>query len=71
MGLRLGSLMIRYMGVTETGDQVLPPMVLHVSWLTIGSAWLVLAAVFLVTIGIVVLLYSRLALHRVLRIGET
>jgi len=70
MGLRLGSLMIRYMGLTETGDEVLPPLSLHVSWLTVGSAWLVLGLVFLVTIGVVVLLYSRLALHRVLRIGE-
>jgi ABC-type lipoprotein release transport system permease subunit len=70
MGLRLGSLMIRYMGVTETGAEALPPMLLHVSWLTVGTAWLVLALVFLVTIGIVVLLYSRLALYRVLRIGE-
>lgn len=70
MGLRLGSLMIRYMGVTETGAAALPPMLLHISWLTIGTAWLVLGLVFLVTIGVVVLLYSRLALHRVLRIGE-
>jgi hypothetical protein len=71
MGLRLGSLMIRYMGITETGDEVLPPMLLHVNWLTIGAAWLALAVAFLLTIGIVVLLYSRLQLHRVLRIGET
>ncbi len=70
MGLRLGSLMIRYMGLTETGEEVLPPLALHVSWFTVGSAWLVLGLVFLVTIGVVVLLYSRLALHRVLRIGE-
>jgi hypothetical protein len=70
MGMRLGSLMIRYMGLTETGAQVVPPMDLHISWLTIGAAWLVLASVFLVTISAVVLLYSRLALHRVLRIGE-
>src|SRR5581483_730675 len=58
MGLRLGSLMIKYMGLTETGDQVLPPMLLHVSWFTAGAALLVLGAVFVVTIGIVVLLYS-------------
>jgi ABC-type antimicrobial peptide transport system permease subunit len=70
MGMRLGSLMIRYMGLTETGDEVLPPLQLEINWLTIGSAWLVLAAVFIVTIATVVLLYSRLALHRVLRIGE-
>jgi hypothetical protein len=71
MGMRLGSLMIRYMGLTETGDEVLPPMQLEISWFTVGTAWLVLGLVFLVTIGAVVLLYSRLALHRVLRIGET
>jgi hypothetical protein len=70
MGMRLGSLMIRYMGLTETGDEVLPPLQLEINWLTIGSAWIVLAAVFIVTIAAVVLLYSRLALHRVLRIGE-
>jgi hypothetical protein len=71
MGMRLGSLMIRYMGLTETGDEVLPPMQLEINWITVGTAWLVLGLVFLVTIGAVVLLYSRLALHRVLRIGET
>ena len=71
MGLRLGTLMIRYMGVTETGDDVIPPMLLHVSWSTIGTAWFALGAAFLVTMGIVVLLYSRLALHRVLRIDES
>jgi hypothetical protein len=71
MGLYLGTLMIRYTGLTETGEEVLPPMLLHVSWLTVGTAWSVLGLAFLVTTGIVVLLYSRLALHRVLRIGET
>ncbi len=71
MGMRLGSLMIRYMGITETGEEVLPPMLLEISWATVGLAWLALGFVFLVTIGAVVLLYSRLALHRVLRIGET
>jgi ABC-type antimicrobial peptide transport system permease subunit len=70
MGLRLGGLMIRYMGISETGDEVLPPMLLQVSWVTIGAAWLVLALAFLVTIGIIVLLYTRLQLHRILRIGE-
>jgi len=46
-------------------------MHLEINWITVGTAWLVLGLVFLVTIGAVVLLYSRLALHRVLRIGET
>jgi ABC-type lipoprotein release transport system permease subunit len=71
VGLRLGTLMIDYMGLSETGDAVVPPMLLHVSWITLGTTWGALSVAFLVTIGIVVLLYSRLALHRVLRIGET
>jgi hypothetical protein len=70
LGMRLGSLMIGYMGVTETGSEVQPPMLLQVDWPTIAGAWLVLAAVFLGTITLVVLLYWRLALHRVLRMGE-
>ena len=70
MGMRMGSLMIRYMGLTETGDEVLPPLQLEISWFTVGSAWLILGLVFLLTIVAVVLMYSRLALHRVLRIGE-
>src|SRR5690606_26118321 len=31
MGMRLGSLMIRYMGLTETGDEVVPPMHLEIN----------------------------------------
>ncbi|HEU0075336.1 MAG TPA: FtsX-like permease family protein, partial [Dehalococcoidia bacterium] len=50
LGMRLGSLMIGYMGVTETGSEVQPPMLLEVDWPTIAGAWLVLAAVFLGTI---------------------
>ncbi len=70
LGMRLGRLMVRYTDVTETGSDVIPPMLLHVNWTTVASAWAILAAAFLVTIAVVVLLYSRLALYRVLRIGE-
>jgi putative ABC transport system permease protein len=70
LGLPLGRLMIGYMGVTETGEQVIPPLVSRVSWQTVAIADGVLAAIFLVTIAVLVLLYSRLAVHRALRMGE-
>lgn len=70
LGLPLGRLMIGYMGVTETGDKVIPPLVSQVSWRTVAIADGVLAAIFLVTIAALVLLYSRLAVHRALRMGE-
>lgn len=70
LGLPLGRLMIGYMGVTETGTKVLPPFVSQVSWNTVAIADGVLAAIFVVTIAVLALLYSRLAVHRALRMGE-
>jgi ABC-type lipoprotein release transport system permease subunit len=70
LGLPLGRLMIGYMGVTETGARVLPPFVSQVSWQTVALADGLLAVTFVATIAALVLLYSRLALHRALRMGE-
>ena len=70
LGLPLGRLMIGYMGVTETGAKVLPPLVSHVSWTTVVIADGLLAIMFVITIAALVLLYSRLAVHRALRMGE-
>lgn len=70
LGLPLGRLMIGYMGVTETGTIVLPPFVSHVSWGTVAVADGLLAVMFVATIAVLVLLYSRLAVHRALRMGE-
>ena len=70
LGLPLGRLMIGYMGVTETGARVLPPFVSHVSWGTVAIADGLLAVMFVATIAVLVLLYSRLAVHRALRMGE-
>lgn len=70
LGLPLGRLMIGYMGVTETGAKVLPPLISQVSWSTIAIADGALALIFVATIAALVLLYSRLAVHRALRMGE-
>jgi len=70
LGLPLGRLMIGYMGITESGVAVLPPLVSRVSWTTLATAYALLALMFAGTIASLVLLYSRLAVHRALRMGE-
>ena len=70
VGSRLGILMLEFLGVTERGEEVVPPFVLATDWGTIGIAYGILGAVFLLAIGVVVALHARLALYRVLRLGE-
>jgi ABC-type lipoprotein release transport system permease subunit len=70
LGLPLGRLMIGYMGITESGSAVLPPLVSRVSWTTVTTAYALLALMFAGTIAALALLYSRLAVHRALRMGE-
>ena len=71
VGLRLGVLMLEFLGVTERGEEVIPPFELVADWATIGVAYAILSAVFLATIAVVVVAHSRLAVHRVLRLGES
>ena len=70
VGLRVGRLMMDFLATDERGRDVLPPFVLGVSWPSVFFAWSILGAVFVVTIGAVVLVYSRLQVHRALRIGD-
>jgi ABC-type antimicrobial peptide transport system permease subunit len=70
LGLPLGRLMIGYMGITESGTKVLPPLVSEVSWVTVATAYAILGVMFIGTIAALVSLYSRLAVHRALRMGE-
>ena len=62
--------MLEFLGITERGEEVVPPFVLATDWGTIGIVYAILGAVFLMTVGVVVVLYARLALYRVLRLGE-
>ncbi|MDZ7729671.1 MAG: ABC transporter permease [Dehalococcoidia bacterium] len=70
LGMPLGRLMIGYMGVTETGEDILPPLVSQVSWVAVLTVYSMLAVVFVATIAALAALYSRLAVHRALRMGE-
>ena len=70
VGLRVGRLMMEFLGTDERGADVMPPFLLAVSWPEIFTVWGILGAVFVVTIAAVVLLYLRLEVHRALRIGD-
>ena len=70
LGFPLGRLMIGAISLTEDGSDVVPPLLSQVSWTTVLTVYGLLALVFIATVAALVRLYSRLALHRALRIGE-
>ncbi len=70
VGVQIGRYMMRFLATDERGLQVLPPFLLSVSWPQVFLVWAILGGVFMVTVGAVVLLYFRLAVHRALRIGD-
>jgi len=70
LGLQLSSVMLPFLQLTEMGQRVLPPFVPVVDWLTIGIAYIILAVAFILTISLVILFFSKVAIHRALRIGE-
>ncbi|MGE3857780.1 MAG: FtsX-like permease family protein, partial [Dehalococcoidia bacterium] len=70
VGLRVGRLMLAFLGVDEQGGQVVPPFVQRVSWTEVFVVWGILGTVFVATIAAVVALYFRLAVSRALRIGD-
>jgi len=70
IGLRLGPFMMVFLQLAEKGRRVLPPIVLTTDWFTIGIAYIALSVVLIVTIALVILFFSRVALHRTLRMGD-
>jgi ABC-type lipoprotein export system ATPase subunit len=70
VGLRIGQIMMGFLATDETGATVIPPFILGVSWTQVFIVWGILGSVFIATIAAVVALYFRLAVHRVLRIGD-
>ncbi len=70
LGFPLGRLMIGALALTEDGSDVVPPLLSQVSWGTVLTVYGLLALVFIATVAALARLYSHLALHRALRIGE-
>jgi hypothetical protein len=62
--------MLGFMGLTETGDAVVPPFVSRVSWEALLTSYVCLTIVFVAAIISLVLLYARLSVSRALRMGE-
>ncbi len=70
VGMRVGRLMLAFLGIDEQGGQVLPPFVQRISWPEVFVVWGILGTVFVATIAAVVAMYFRLAVSRALRIGD-
>ena len=70
LGFPLSRLMISALSLGEGGEEVIPPFVSQISWEAILTVYGILGIVFLITVAALVRLFSRLALHRTLRIGE-
>jgi ABC-type lipoprotein release transport system permease subunit len=70
LGTKLSSIMTPFLQLTAQGARVVPPYIVTTDWMTIGIAYLVIMATFMITISMVVLFFSHVALHRVLRIGD-
>lgn len=70
IGERLSYVMMPFLQLTEQGGRVVPPFVLTIDWGTIGMAYAILAVAFIITISLVILFFSRVAIHRTLRMGD-
>ena len=70
LGNRLSRIMMPFLQLTEKGEAVVPPFVLVTDWGTISVAYVILSVAFIVTMSLVVLFFSRVALHRALRMGD-
>jgi hypothetical protein len=62
--------MMPFLQLTEKGETVIPPFAIVTDWSTISIAYIILTIAFIVTMSLVVLFFSRVALHRALRMGE-
>ncbi|MEE8412995.1 MAG: FtsX-like permease family protein [Dehalococcoidales bacterium] len=70
LGERLSYIMIPFLQLTEGGERVLPPFILTINWQTIGTTYAIIGAAFFITIFLVILFFSRVAIHRTLRMGD-
>ncbi|MBI4328349.1 MAG: ABC transporter permease [Chloroflexi bacterium] len=70
LGSQVGTLLMPFLDRTEEGIRVLPPFVMEVNWPTLLFIYGLMALVFGVVVTMVAALYNRLALGRVLRMGE-
>lgn len=70
LGLLLNRLALPGLPITLGGRPPVPPFLLQTDWIGAAQIYLVLAAAFLVLLGVTVFMLWRSQLHRELRVGE-
>jgi putative ABC transport system permease protein len=70
IGDRLSYIMAPFLQLTEGGEKALPPFILTINWGIISIAYILMALAFIVTISLVILFFSKVAIHRTLRMGD-
>ncbi|MEX0783062.1 MAG: FtsX-like permease family protein [Dehalococcoidia bacterium] len=70
LGFPLGRLMIGYLSRTETGAEPVPPLISEVSLAAVLTVYVTIGLVIVVTVVSLAVLYSRIAVSRMLRVGE-
>lgn len=70
LGFPLGRLMIGYLSRTETGAEPVPPLISEVSLGAVLTVYVTIGIVIAVTVVSLAVLYSRIAVSRMLRVGE-
>ncbi|NQU96681.1 MAG: ABC transporter permease [Chloroflexi bacterium] len=70
MGTRLGATIMPYLASSGGGVRVAPPMVTEVDWAGFCVTFGVVAAVFALVVAAILVYVYRMAIHRVMRLGE-
>jgi ABC-type antimicrobial peptide transport system permease subunit len=69
-GSWLNSIMVPFLQLTGQGNKVLPPFMPAMDWGMIGISYGFLFAAFAVTILVIILYFSRVAIYQTLRMGD-
>ena len=70
MGGRLGATVMPFLGNDDQGSQVLPPFVIEASWRNLSVTYIAMAVIFGTIILGLIWFVRRMALSRVLRMGD-
>ena len=71
LGIQLTTILMPFLGLNESGTQVLPPFAVRIDWPSILITYGIMAVVFLVaTVGLIAF-FSRMAIQQALRFGDT
>jgi hypothetical protein len=70
MGRRLGGVILPFLAHDDRGFQLVPPFVIEVTWGSLLVTYMAMGVVFAVIIASVILIIRRMALSRIMRLGE-